>query len=63
MFTKRDGTCEGWWKTLFTSYRFYGRGWATHDWGQDTLLSAARACGAAVTGWEFKYCDDCGDWE
>jgi hypothetical protein len=63
MMTKRDGVCEGWWKLFFTSYRFYGRGWATHDWGQKTLLDSARACGAAITWWTFNYCDDCGDYE
>ena len=68
MFTKKDGTCEGWWSLFFTKYRFYGRGWASHDWGQPTLLASARACGAAITGWRFEYCeesgrDDCGDYE
>ncbi|KAK1758817.1 SGNH hydrolase-type esterase domain-containing protein [Echria macrotheca] len=69
MFTKKDGVCEGWWKVFFTSYRFYGRGWAGHDWGQKTLLSSARSCGAAVTGWSFHYClpggkhNDCGEYE
>lgn len=66
MFTKRDGVCRGWWKVLWTSYRFYGRGWATYDSGQKTLLHAARKCGAAITAWSFHYCandEDCGGYE
>ncbi|KAF9876848.1 hypothetical protein CkaCkLH20_05694 [Colletotrichum karsti] len=61
MITKRDGTCRGWWKFFFVSYRVYGRGWAGHDYGQKTLLKAMRDCGSAVTGWKFEYCNDgCG---
>ncbi|KAF7531582.1 hypothetical protein G7054_g8745 [Neopestalotiopsis clavispora] len=61
MITKKDGTCHVWWKVGATDYRVYGRGWASYDWGQDTLLKSMRDCGSAVTGWEFHYCDDgCG---
>ncbi|GJC89927.1 lipase [Colletotrichum liriopes] len=57
MITKRDGTCRGWWKLFFTSYRIYGRGWASYEHGQKTLLKSMRDCGSAVTGWKFDYCD------
>ncbi|KAL8356634.1 hypothetical protein RB601_001773 [Gaeumannomyces tritici] len=57
MITKRDGTCRGWYKLLLTSYRIYGRGWASYEYGQQTLLKAMRDCGSAVTGWKFDYCD------
>jgi lysophospholipase L1-like esterase len=63
MMKKRDGTCYGNWYVFFTTYKFEGRGWATYDHGQKTLLDSARACGAALTGVSFDYCDDCDDWE
>ncbi|KAH7035723.1 SGNH hydrolase-type esterase domain-containing protein [Microdochium trichocladiopsis] len=62
MIQKRSGTCKGKWKFLFTSYRIHGRGWASSDWGQRTLLKSMRDCGSAVTGWKFEYCPTgCGD--
>ncbi|KAK4465901.1 SGNH hydrolase-type esterase domain-containing protein [Cladorrhinum samala] len=69
MFTKRDGTCEGWSRvSRWTTYRFYGRGWASGDWGQNSLLKAANDCSRSVTKWKFEYCKengrtDYGDYE
>ncbi|KXJ88348.1 SGNH hydrolase-type esterase domain-containing protein [Microdochium bolleyi] len=62
MVQKRSGTCRGWWSLFFTGYRIYGRGWASSDWGKDSLLKSMRDCGSAVTGWKFDYCPTgCGD--
>lgn len=48
MIAKKYGACRGWWKVLSTSYRIYGRGWASYKYGQQKLLKAMRGCiGAA----------------
>lgn len=62
MTKTRTGTCRGWWSVFFTRYRIYGRGWASHDWGQKTLRQSMRDCGSAVTAWKFSYCPTgCGE--
>jgi hypothetical protein len=50
------GSCKGWYHGLWSSYVIRGKGWATNDWGQDTLEPSARSCiGGGLTLWRFKY--------
>lgn len=59
---KTDGTCEGWYKALFGTYTVEGAGWATWDYGQDTLLKSLRGCmGSGITEWKFDYYDSPSD--
>ncbi|OJJ42538.1 hypothetical protein ASPZODRAFT_76607 [Penicilliopsis zonata CBS 506.65] len=53
------GTCEGWYHLLFTSYEIQGAGWASYNYGQDSLLSSARSCvgSGGITNWKFDYYD------
>ncbi|OAR01881.1 hypothetical protein LLEC1_05530 [Akanthomyces lecanii] len=57
-----DGTCEGWYKVFFGTYTVEGAGWATWDYGQDTLLKSLRGCmGSGITKWKFDYYDSPSD--
>ncbi|KXX73816.1 Lipase [Madurella mycetomatis] len=43
---------------VWSSYVIYGAGWATDDWGQETLLKECKACfGLGITLWRFDYFD------
>lgn len=58
LFTRTDGSCQGWYKFLFSSYTIYGQGWAGWDYGQETLMPKAKSCiGGGLTAWEFEYYD------
>lgn len=58
-FTRTNGDCQGWYKVFFSSYTLHGKGWADYDFGQKTLLPAARKCvGGGITDWQFSYYDD-----
>ncbi len=53
-----NGTCEGWYKALWSAYRLKGAGWSIWDYGQQTLLPSIRGClGSGVTSWKFDYFD------
>lgn len=53
------GSCEGWYHGVWSSYVIKGQGWATNDWGQDTLEPSASDCiGGGLTLWRFKYFDE-----
>jgi hypothetical protein len=53
------GSCKGWYHGVWSSYVIKGKGWATNDWGQDTLLPSAKDCiGGGLTLWKFKYYDE-----
>ncbi|KAK4143162.1 SGNH hydrolase-type esterase domain-containing protein [Dichotomopilus funicola] len=54
-----SGNCKGWYHGVWSSYVIKGQGWATNDWGQDTLEPAASDCiGGGLTLWRFKYFDE-----
>jgi hypothetical protein len=57
--SKPTQSCEGWYKFLFQSYDIYGAGWATYDWGQQTLMKQVNPCcgSGSLTGWTFDYFD------
>lgn len=56
---KTEGSCKGWYHGLWSSYVMRGKGWASYDWGQKTLLSEAKSCiGGGLTRWRFKYFDE-----
>lgn len=62
------GDCNGNYKGLWGSYTLRGDGWASSDFGQNTLLPSAKSCvGGGITGWSFNYCLDgdldCGGYE
>jgi hypothetical protein len=51
-------SCDGWYKVFFDAYDIYGAGWASWDYGQQTLLPSNKACfGLGVTNWHFQYFD------
>ncbi|KAH6635876.1 SGNH hydrolase-type esterase domain-containing protein [Chaetomium tenue] len=53
------GNCKGWYHGFWSSYVIKGKGWASNDWGQDTLEPKARSCiGGGLTMWRFKYFDE-----
>jgi hypothetical protein len=50
------GDCYGWYHGVWSSYVMHGYGWASHDWGQQTLMNAAKDCiGGGLTLWLFEY--------
>ncbi|ETS77079.1 hypothetical protein PFICI_10953 [Pestalotiopsis fici W106-1] len=51
--------CEGWYKFIFHHFDIYGAAWASHDWGQRSLLPAINPCcgPGSLTGWGFEYFD------
>ncbi|KZL63197.1 hypothetical protein CI238_12827, partial [Colletotrichum incanum] len=52
------GDCRSEYKVLFNSIFIHGGGWATADFGQDTLKKQAGACiGSTPTHWKFWYYD------
>ena len=58
--TDKSGTesCQGWYKVFFDHYDLYGAGWATNDWGQQSLRPRSTDCfGLGITGWNFQYFD------
>jgi len=56
--TKIYGHCEGWYHGYWSNFMIRGRGWASHDFGQDSLEPKARSCiGGGLTLWRFKYFD------
>lgn len=60
--TEPYGRCEGWYKFLFSSYTIEGAGFATHDWGQKTMLPKMTSCyGHGTTAWKFEYYDNPSD--
>ncbi|OIW22887.1 SGNH hydrolase [Coniochaeta ligniaria NRRL 30616] len=68
LITEMTGDCKGDYKFLWGSYTLRGSGWASSDFGQNTLLSSAKSCvGGGITKWSFDYCldgdQDCGGYE
>ncbi|KJZ72763.1 hypothetical protein HIM_07838 [Hirsutella minnesotensis 3608] len=66
LIRRTDGSCQGWYKGFNGAYTIYGKGWANWDWGQESLLTAARGCVGVVSSWKFDYFDSPGDhdgWE
>ncbi|PWY82996.1 SGNH hydrolase [Aspergillus heteromorphus CBS 117.55] len=54
-----NGYCSSSYNVVYDSYEMRGRGWASTDWGQDTLLPAIKGCvGLGVTAWDFNYLDE-----
>lgn len=53
------GTCKGWYKFLFGSYKIQGAGFSSSDYGA-SLLSAAKDCigSGGITNWAFEYYDE-----
>jgi hypothetical protein len=37
-------SCKGWYKIAFQNYDIYGAGWATYDWGQQSLMKQVNPC-------------------
>lgn len=53
------GRCEGWYHGVWSSYEIEGYGFSGYDFGQYSLLPAAKDCvGGGITSWEFKYYDE-----
>ncbi|KAE8156269.1 SGNH hydrolase-type esterase domain-containing protein [Aspergillus tamarii] len=52
-----EGSCEGWYKVLFSRYTIRGRLWASLDHGQELRNSAKKCVGGGLTSWSFKYFD------
>ena len=51
-------SCAGWYKVALDAYDIYGAGWASWDWGQQTLLPNSKGCfGLGITNWNFVYFD------
>ena len=51
---KPVGNCWSWWKGIFASFDVYGGGFASGDFGQSSVLTQLRGCGA-LTNWGFEY--------
>ena len=58
--TAPSQSCEGWYKFIMQSYDIYGAGWATYDFGQQTLAKQVNPCcgSGSLTGWSFTYFDE-----
>ncbi|KAK5659398.1 hypothetical protein OQA88_1491 [Cercophora sp. LCS_1] len=53
------GDCYGWWHGFWSSYVMRGYGWTSWDYGQNTLMGAAKDCiGGGLILWRFKYYDE-----
>ncbi|KAI8275803.1 Lipase 1 [Colletotrichum sp. SAR 10_98] len=53
------GDCKGWYHGYWSSYVMHGYGWASHDFGQKTLMKEAKDCiGGGLSMWRFEYFDE-----
>ncbi|EZF78372.1 hypothetical protein H105_00529 [Trichophyton soudanense CBS 452.61] len=56
---KPHGSCEGWYKAMYSDYKLHGAGWSTYDSGRQTILPSIKGClGLGVTAFKFKYFDE-----
>ncbi|DAA74179.1 TPA_exp: Uncharacterized protein A8136_3677 [Trichophyton benhamiae CBS 112371] len=56
---KPHGSCEGWYKAVYSDYKLHGAGWSTYDSGRQTILPSIKGClGLGVTAFKFKYFDE-----
>ncbi|KZL71568.1 hypothetical protein CI238_12144 [Colletotrichum incanum] len=66
LYTRTDGSCQGWYKVLWSSYTLYGHGWIGWDNGEALKNKAKDCVGGGLTKWEFEYYDNPDDhngWE
>ncbi|KAL1867745.1 hypothetical protein VTK73DRAFT_4030 [Phialemonium thermophilum] len=56
--TEPKQSCHSSYKFFLNSYDIYGAGWATWDWGQQSLRPNSTSCfGLGITNWHFEYFD------
>lgn len=68
MQTRTDRACRAFNKGFHMAVKIHGRGWASWDWGKETLRKQAWACHTrgGITAWKFEYYERDGnneDWE